>query len=508
MERVGRLFPSQALIARLHAAAPGSSALHMAYALELRGPLDVDALDAAFSATLERHDALRTAFEPDGRGGFRGRVRARIPWALERVDLSTFGPTEALALSAEHARASANAPFRIEEGQSLRASLLTLAPQSHILLVAFHHIVADGWSLEVFGRELTTLYAARRAGAVPRIEALSTQPFDCVDRYEAWLATEPAMRRLEFWRSHYEDVDAPSATLPNAPEDTLHLPMHRLVSPLSETIVTALAAAAKRTDTTFFGALLTALAVVLARWTSCEQAAIGTLVANRMTVAATKIMSPLYDGVLFLARLRGGAALRETLAVVGAQWMNALEHQGITFEDIAETAAVDLGVSPSRLPTFMLQLDRHPLHALRLEGTTVTPLHLEDAQPPAAVAATTSASCVFFVREHDGRATLSVLHKPEVLGEEAARTLTAAFLAVLEALAVDSTAPWTDLALTLPDWPPIGDPAAPRGGGHSGRPAALVRSVEVCPVDALSPVIAGFSVPSGGVPTPGGPPCT
>ena len=142
---------------------PGSSAYNVPAAFRLRGRLDVEALEAALSAIVERHEALRTVFaEVDGAPV--QRILSPEPVRLATVDLSSSAPgardTELTRLVDEEARR----PFDLTRGPLLRVRLIALGPDDHILQFTLHHIVCDGWSMGVLLRELSALYEASSTG--------------------------------------------------------------------------------------------------------------------------------------------------------------------------------------------------------------------------------------------------------------------------------------------------------------------------------------------------------
>jgi NRPS condensation-like uncharacterized protein len=140
---------------------PHNSTYNIYTSLSLRGRLDVEALESALNEVVRRHESLRTTFSSlDGEPRQLVRPRLRLP--LPVIDLSTHEDAQERARLL--ARAEARAPFDLAEGPLLRAKLLRLGAGEHVLVVALHHIVSDGWSMGVFSRELSALYDAYSAG--------------------------------------------------------------------------------------------------------------------------------------------------------------------------------------------------------------------------------------------------------------------------------------------------------------------------------------------------------
>ncbi|HEX8112397.1 MAG TPA: aminotransferase class III-fold pyridoxal phosphate-dependent enzyme, partial [Kofleriaceae bacterium] len=186
-----------ATLARMTAG--GSSAYNVATSLELRGALDTAALGAALGDVVRRHEALRTVLTADGE---RQRILPSLEIPLE-TDLETVGldgDAGAAAvdawLLAENAR-----PFDLEAGPLLRARLLRLAPDRHLLAVVAHHLVVDGWSMEVVVRDLLQRYGARVTGA-PAPAPPSMQWRD----YLAWQAAQAAQPAMAAHEAYWHEL--------------------------------------------------------------------------------------------------------------------------------------------------------------------------------------------------------------------------------------------------------------------------------------------------------------
>ncbi|MFP2934630.1 condensation domain-containing protein, partial [Pyxidicoccus sp. 3LG] len=145
----------------LHQLEPSSVVYNIPAALRLTGSLDGAALRSALSELVRRHESLRTSFQ-DANGQPSQRISEPAPFALQEVDLSSHEDREAAVRRL--ADEEAHTPFDLAHGPLLRASLLRLGTHEHVLLLNMHHIVSDGWSMDVLVREMTALYEAFSAG--------------------------------------------------------------------------------------------------------------------------------------------------------------------------------------------------------------------------------------------------------------------------------------------------------------------------------------------------------
>jgi len=149
---------------------PGGPAYVIPRGIEMRGALDVPALERALGALIERHEALRTVFV-SVEGQPRQVVRESVAWALPVTDVSG----QSQAQITKRLREEASRGFDLERGPLFRARLYRLGADRHVLLLTMHHIVSDGWSMGILIRELGELYGSFVRGQVPALPKLSVQ---------------------------------------------------------------------------------------------------------------------------------------------------------------------------------------------------------------------------------------------------------------------------------------------------------------------------------------------
>ena len=164
--------------------APGTATYHIPTALRFEGDLSLDALEASLTELARRHEVLRTSF-PAVDGLPVQRISAPAPVRVKVVDLSTLGEAVRTAAIKQHVTAETQTPFALGEAAPWRTALFRLAPQDAVLVLTFHHIITDGWSMGIVLRELSSLVlgvhawrdpgASGIAGAVRRLRAVGTR---------------------------------------------------------------------------------------------------------------------------------------------------------------------------------------------------------------------------------------------------------------------------------------------------------------------------------------------
>ncbi|MFL5381090.1 MAG: amino acid adenylation domain-containing protein, partial [Longimicrobiaceae bacterium] len=178
---------------------PESAAYNVPVVWRVGGALDEAALERALGEIVRRHEALRTVFaEVDG-----SPVQVIAPFGgfmLPVEDLSGLGEADREAAVGRRAEEEAARPFDLTAGPLVRAGLLRLGEEEHVLLLSIHHIVSDGWSMGVFFRELSALYTAYREGGESPLAELAVQYADYAVWQREQLAGEALDRQLAYWK--------------------------------------------------------------------------------------------------------------------------------------------------------------------------------------------------------------------------------------------------------------------------------------------------------------------
>jgi len=180
---------------------PGNTAYNIAAAYRLRGPLDVAALERSLNEIVRCHEVLRTTFATmDGRPV--QVIAPEMSLTLPVEDLQELPEAEREAEAQRLLTEEAQRPFDLEKGPLLRAALLRLDEEEHVLLLTMHHIVSDGWSMGVFNRELAVLYEAFSVGKPSPLPELPIQYADFAVWQREWLQGEVLEEQLAYWREH------------------------------------------------------------------------------------------------------------------------------------------------------------------------------------------------------------------------------------------------------------------------------------------------------------------
>ncbi|HEX6900060.1 MAG TPA: condensation domain-containing protein, partial [Thermoanaerobaculia bacterium] len=346
---------------------PGSPLYNIPAAMRLSGRLDVTALTSALGEIVRRHEALRTVFtEAAGRA-----VQRIAPWEPFELPVVETSPGEVETLVREEARR----PFDLASGRLVRARLLRLPEDEHVLAVTFHHIASDGWSIGVFLRELSALYNAFAAGQASPLPELAIQYADFAVWQREWLQGAVLEEQLSFWRTALAGLP-PALDLPTDRPRPAARGTRGAWLPLAITgeLAESVRSLARDQEATPFMVLLAGLQALLSRVSGQDDLAVGSVVASRNRLEIEPLIGFFVNTLVLRGELAGDPGFRDLLRRTRAAALGAYAHQDVPFEKLVEELAPQR--DPSRTPLFQvaLALQNAPAPPLELPGLTAEPL--------------------------------------------------------------------------------------------------------------------------------------
>lgn len=368
---------------------PGSSNYHIATALSLHGQPDVVALERTLNQVVQRHEALRTTFV----------VRDEIPCQLiaphltltiTQTSLAAYDPAEREARAATLIRQDAQAPFDLVRGPLLRASLLQISGNEHILLFTAHHIITDGWSMGVLVQEVAALYGAFVSGQALQLPDLPLQYADFAHWQRQWLSGPVLQTRLDYWQRTLAGAPAMLALPTDRPRPAIQTQAGaNWRFEIAAASVARLQAMCQQTGSTLFMALLTALNVLLARYSGQTDILIGTPIASRNRTELEGLIGFFVNTLVLRTRLDDSPTFSALLARVRDMALDAYVHQDLPFEQLVEALNPVRHASHTPLFQVMLVLQNTPQSEFKLPGLTL------QALPAATVSARFDMTLIF-----------------------------------------------------------------------------------------------------------------
>ncbi|CAM5542186.1 Tyrocidine synthase 3 [Streptomyces afghaniensis] len=423
----------------------GSPTYHMPLAVRLNGDLDTHALQQALTDVIHRHETLRTVFEEhDGEP-----IQKVLPCTeaiptLERVSASEEQLTDLLTSAAAQ-------PFSLKADMPLRATLFTVSPAEHVLLLVVHHIAADGWSLTPLAQDLSAAYRARTQGEAPEWAPLPVQYADYTLWQHELLGDEHdpasrAARQLAYWRTELADLSDELALPYDSPRP--RHPSHRggsVAWELPAAVRQKLEALARESGASLFLLVHATLAGLLTRLGAGHDIPIGAPIAGRTDEALHHQIGFFVNTLVLRTDTSGNPTFRTLLHRTREVGLHAYSHQDIPFERIVEE------LNPVR------SAGRHPLFQVMLnleDDLAASPFELPGIEVSAeAVAVDAAKFDLMFnvVTAADGALRGSVDFATDLFDHATVQGMAERFVRLCEAVAADPDRPLADYGLLTRD---------------------------------------------------------
>jgi amino acid adenylation domain-containing protein len=350
---------------------PNLTAYHLPAFWKLKGALDFTALVHALSALLERHPTLRTSFQLHGSEV----VQILHPPAPVRLESEPLGARDLDTVIQSWLQEEAATPFDLASGLLLRARLLAIAEQEHVLLINHHHIASDGWSCSILSRDLTELYNAHRNGQPPQLQPLKVHYQD----YAAWqrqrLSGDHLQALKDYWIPQLTGLE-PLELPTDHPRPAT--PSHQGASHafcIEPALLAPFEELCRSEGATLQMGLLALLALLLHRYSRQDDFAIGIPIWGRNHPDLEPLIGFFINTLPIRTRFSTDLSFRQLLQQVKTTSINAYDHQELPFEQMVETLNLQRDTSRNPLVQVMLQLIELPAPSLsNLDGLAVEPI--------------------------------------------------------------------------------------------------------------------------------------
>jgi amino acid adenylation domain-containing protein len=345
---------------------PGGVSYLIPWSLRISGNLNVEALGRALNEIVRRHEVLRTTFSfKDGAPVQVVAEKLSVPMAL--LDLSSRATREedAKRLALEEA----NKPLDLEHGPLVRAQLLRLDAEEHVLLLTMHHIIFDGWSRRIFIRELAGLYEAFGAG---RSSTLAEPKLQYAD-YAVWQRKQfqgaNLEKQLSYWREQLAGAPA-SLDLPtDRPRPAVQtFNGAKVPLALSKELTDKLQGFSREHGVTMFMTLLAGFQILLSRYSNQDDVVVGTPIANRNRAELEEMIGYFANTLVLRSKLSREASFADVLAQMKETALGAYANQDVPFEKLVEDLRPDRNLSQNPLFQVLFSLQNAPRQAFELPG--------------------------------------------------------------------------------------------------------------------------------------------
>ncbi len=402
----------------------------------LVGELHADSIIASIHEIARRHESCRTTFVTIDGSIFQA-IHDVLHPDVRFEDLSA-SPDPA-GQADRVAREMAAAPFDLERGPLLRARLLAIGPNDHLLVVVMDHIVVDGLSLGILWREIEAMYPAFRAGKPSPLPAPKKQFAETVDAQHLWLENPAYARALDYWTARLTGAK-PCDLATDKPRPPIKSYRGNMIrSRIPRELVDRVRAVAAADGVSLFAALLATLKVLLARYSGQSDIPVLVPFGCRQRFGAEAVMGYFANVLVMRVPVPPEITFRALMKQVGGEVMGALLRQDVPFEQVIEKVAPERSLSHDLLASVGLSF--LPARGSKLDLPGVESTYEEVPNGGAKF------DLQFFVAEAAGDLTCSLEYNSDIFEPATIQRLLGRYHLLLEGVVADPARPISELPL-------------------------------------------------------------
>jgi len=358
---------------------PQSAAYNMAAGLRLKGRLDESALTRSLDHLMARHEVLRTVFRTDGDQPHQVILESQGV-ALERIDLTGVAAQEREQALAEQVQKVTAQPFDLRHGPLLRASLFCLADDESVLVVSMHHIVSDGWSMDVMVKEFVQCYQAFSLEREPHLPELALQYADYAIWQRRWLEAGEGERQLDYWRRQLGEEHPLLEVAPDfARPLTQSFEGRTLNFDFGADLSRRLNGFARAQGISLFMLVLAGFSLFLSRQAGERDIRVGVPNANRSRAEVEGLIGFFVNTQVLRCEVDERGSFEDLLARVREASFGAQAHQELPFEQLVDELIAErtLGHNPLFQAKFNQNVGMQKQRSMALPGLSVAEYPLD-----------------------------------------------------------------------------------------------------------------------------------
>src|SRR5215204_983386 len=356
---------------------PQSPAYNMPVTSHLLGRLDGKALEQALNEIVQRHEVLRTTFQMVDAQPMQV-ISPRVALALPLLDLTHLPQTAREAEAHRLALKNLNQPFDLVNGPLLRAGLLRMNVDDHVLLLTMHHIISDGWSISILVNELAALYNSFSHGVPAMLPDLPIQYADYAQWQRSWLTGKVFEVQLDYWKKQLEGAPPILEVPTDRPRPSIQSFRGSLEHfTVAEDVVRELRELCREEGATMFMVLLAAFQTLLHRYARQDVIVVGTPIAGRNRQELEGLIGFFINTLVMRADFCDDLSFRQLLAQVKETALGAYAHQEFPFDKLVEELQPQRDLSHMPIIQAMFVLQNTPDESIELPGLAIKPVNVE-----------------------------------------------------------------------------------------------------------------------------------
>ena len=356
---------------------PGKATYNIPGVVELKGELDIEILERSINEIVKRHESLRTSFLTED-----GKAKQIIsPYSHIRIDIIDLSDNQLQDIRSQSdsiIKEESQKPFILSSAPLFRIKLLVLGVNNSILMLTMHHIIYDGWSSEIFVKELSIFYSSFVKKEKSNLDKLEFQYADFAAWQREWLQGKSYEQHLDYWKKKL----ANSPTLLELPTDFSRPPIQkhkgkRIQFEMDQDLVNELTILANKESVTLYILFLAAYNILLHKYSKSEDILIGTPVAGRNRKEIEPIIGLFVNTLVLRNTFSKDYSIKHFLQNVKRVFVEAMNHQEIPFEKLVDELKIERSLSHTPLFQVMFVFNNSPVSNIQLPGLTIQPKALD-----------------------------------------------------------------------------------------------------------------------------------
>jgi len=356
-----------------------NSVYNIPLTVRLSGALNKTALIDSIKAVIKKHEILRTTFVEED-DVLLQTVSKDVLFELEEKKINEDNEKLTDSKAFSYINEAINIPFDLINGPLIRGLLLRLSDENHILIITMHHIVSDGWSINIMAKEISEYYKAYNANKTPEDNRLVIQYGDYSIWQKQWLQGDVYQKQLQYWKDHLAG-DLPVIDLPLDYKRPMLQTYNgaRCEFVCGTELTTALKTLSREEGCTLFVTMLTAFYTLMYRYTGQDDILIGTPIANRNRSEVEELIGFFVNTLVLRCNLSGNPEFSDLLQQIKNNVSEAFDHQDFPFEKLVEELSPDR--STNRSPLFQVMFDyiNTPVTDVKLPDLTIEKYKFESS---------------------------------------------------------------------------------------------------------------------------------
>jgi len=355
-----------------------SFAYNLPFPVKIKGSLNVEALKNSLLSVLERHSVLRTTF-PEKDGAPHQKINTADNYKIPLITVPGNSEQEKMDYVKTEISEMIKKPYDLSAGPLYYMSLYKIDESLHILFMMFHHIVLDGWSIEILMREISESYNSAAAGRLISLPPLEIQYSDFSIWHNEWMKSSEAEKQLDYWKRELEDAPAllqMPLVNPRPAEQTLN--GTTVLFEIDADRLEGLKSLAKMNNSSLFMVLFAGFSALLYRYSGQKDISIGTTIANRNRKEIEPLIGMFANTLVLRTDISGSPSFNELLSRVREKLLNAYDNQDIPFEKIVEEVRPERSLSHTPLFQILFELQEKGYQPGKTGKLEMTPLEMEN----------------------------------------------------------------------------------------------------------------------------------